>query len=207
MARKKANNYFHMFVGMAEDAIQAAQLLEKTAKSYNPDKMEKLVKSMHEIEHGADMKKHAIIKALASEFITPIDREDIVSLTWELDDVLDLIEEVYQNFYMFNILDIKPYAIDFCELIVRSTTAMKACFDEFENFQKSKTIAGKLIEVNVIEELADSLYAKAMRDLYLKEKDPIKINAWSALYDKLERTCDRCEHVADAIERVITKNS
>lgn len=207
MARKKSNNYFQMFIGMAEDSIRASQLLEKTAKSYNPDKIERQVKSIHEIEHGTDEKKHEIIKALATEFITPIEREDIVSLTWELDDVLDLIEEIFQTFYMFNIQEIRPHAIDFCDLIVRSTTAMKACFDEFENFHKSETIIGRIIEVNVVEELADALYLKAMRELYTKEKDPIKILAWSTIYDKLERTCDRCEHVADAIERVIMKNS
>jgi len=34
----------------------AAHQLEKTVKNYNPDKIEKLNKTMHEIEHGADLK-------------------------------------------------------------------------------------------------------------------------------------------------------
>jgi hypothetical protein len=196
-----------MFVAIAEDAIKAAQHLEKTVKDFNGAKTEKLAKSMHEIEHGADLKKHDLMKALADEFMTPIEREDIVTLASELDDVLDYIEEVFQLFFMFNIQEMRPQAIDFADLIVRSTTAMKVCFDEFHNFRRSQTIGGKIIEVNVVEELADVLYIKAMRELYTKEKDPVKINAWGIIFDKLEKICDHCEHVADTIESVIMKNT
>lgn len=206
MAKKKSN-YYQMFVAIAEDAIKAAQYLEKTVKDYNGAKTEKLAKSMHEIEHGADLKKHELMKTLADEFMTPIEREDIVTLAWELDDVLDYIEEVFQLFFMFNIQEMRPQAIDFADLIVRGTTAMKVCFDEFHNFRRSQTIGGKIIEVNVVEELADVLYIKAMRELYTKEKDPVKVNAWGIIFDKLEKTCDRCEHVADTIESVIMKNT
>ena len=204
---KKKSNYYEMFVAIAEDAIKAAQYLDKTVKDFNPAKTEKMAKSMHEIEHGADLKKHELMKTLADEFMTPIEREDIVTLACELDDVLDYIEEVFQLFFMFNIQEMRPQAIDFADLIVRGTTAMKICFDEFHNFRRSQTIGGKIIEVNVVEELADVLYIKAMRELYTKEKDPVKVNAWGIIFDKLEKTCDRCEHVADTIESVIMKNS
>lgn len=196
-----------MFSDIANDAIFAAHHLEKTVKNYNPEKMEKLNKTMHEIEHGADLKKHQMMKMLVAEFITPIEREDIATLSYMLDDVLDSIEEVFQMFFMYNVKSMRPEAIDFVELIVRATEAMKACFDEFENFRKSDLIAKKIVEVNVIEELADSLYFKTVHELYTKEKDPLHIMVWVRLYDRFERICDECEHVADAIGSVIMKNS
>ena len=204
---KKNNNYYNMFSDIANDAIFAAHHLEKTVKNYNPEKMEKLNKTMHEIEHGADLKKHQMMKTLVAEFITPIEREDIATLSYMLDDVLDSIEEVFQMFFMYNVKSMRPEAIDFVELIVRATEAMKACFDEFENFRKSDLIAKKIVEVNVIEELADSLYFKTVHELYTKEKDPLHIMVWVRLYDRFERICDECEHVADTIGSVIMKNS
>jgi predicted phosphate transport protein (TIGR00153 family) len=204
---KKNNNYFDMFISIADDAIRAALALEKAVKSYDVEKMEKMQKTMHEIEHGADEKKHALMKHLASEFITPIEREDIVNLVFELDDVLDLIEEVTQLFYMYNIQKMRLAAIEFATLLVRSTQALKTCFDEFEHFLKSEEIIKRIVEVNVIEEIADALYMRAVRDLYTKEKDPITITAWTVIFDKLERACDRCEHVADTIESVMMKNT
>ena len=204
---KKDNNYFKMFSDIANDAIIAAHQLEKTVKNYNPDKIEKLNKSMHEIEHGADEKKHTMMKMLVAEFITPIEREDIGTLSYMLDDVLDSIEEVYQMFYMYNVKTMRPEAIDFVDLIVRSTEAMKACFDEFEHFRKSDLISKKIVEVNVIEELADTLYFKTIRELYTKEKDPMHVMIWVRIFDRFERICDQCEHVADTISSVIMKNS
>lgn len=204
---KKDNNYYNMFSDIANDAIFAAHHLEKTIKNYNPDKIEKLNKNMHEIEHGADEKKHKMMKMFVSEFITPIEREDIGTLSYMLDDVLDSIEEVYQMFYMYNVKAMRPEAIDFVDLIVRSTEAMKACFDEFENFRKSDLISKKIVEVNVIEELADALYFKTVRELYTKEKDPMHVMTWVRIFDRFEKICDQCEHVADTISSVIMKNS
>ena len=204
---KKDNNYFSMFSEIAGDAIVAARQLEKTVKNYNPEKIEKLNKSMHEIEHGADEKKHEMMKLLAAEFITPIEREDIGTLSYMLDDVLDSIEEVYQMFYMYNVKEMRPEAIDFVELIVRSTEALKSCFDEFEHFRKSDLIAKKIIEVNVIEELADALYFKTMRELYTKEKDMMNVMVWASIFDHFEKICDHCENVSETISSVIMKNS
>ena len=204
---KKNNNYYNMFSDIANDAIIAAHHLEKTVKNYNPDKMEKLNKTMHEIEHGADLKKHQMMKMLVAEFITPIEREDIATLSYMLDDVLDTIEEVFQMFFMYNVKSMRHEAIDFVDLIVRATEAMKACFDEFENFRKSDLIAQKIVEVNVVEEIADALYFKTVHELYSKEKDPIHIMVWVRLFDRFEKICDQCENVADAIGSVIMKNS
>lgn len=204
---KKDNNYYKMFSDIADDAIKAAYLLEKTVKNYHPDKMEKQNKVMHEIEHAADLKKHQMMKHLISEFITPIEREDIATLSYMLDDVLDSIEEVFQMFFMYNVREMRPDACDFVDLIVRSTEAMKACFDEFENFHKSDLIARKIVEVNVIEELADALYFKTVRELYTKEKDVMHVMVWVRIFDRFEKICDQCEHVADTISSVIMKNS
>jgi len=35
----------------------------------------------------------------------------------------------------------------------------------------------------------------------------LHIMVWVRLYDRFERICDECEHVADAIGSVIMKNS
>lgn len=203
----KNNNYFHMLMDISQDTITAARNLEKMINEFNPDKMPKLIEKMHGIEHEADLKKHHLMKELLSEFMTPIDREDIVQLVQELDDVIDMIEEVFQSFYMYYIREMRSPAKDFAELIVKSTMALKACFDELENFRKSDILKVKVVEVNVVEEIADSLYIKSMRELYESDADTRTLNTWGIIYSKLEKVCDSCEHVADAIESIVMKNS
>ena len=143
---------------------------------------------MHEIEHAADQKKHEMMEHLISEFITPIEREDIATLSYMLDDVLDMIEEVMQMFYMYNVQEMRLVTREFARLIVRSTEALKDCFDEFENFRKSDLIAKKIVEVNVIEELADQLYFRSVRELYTTDQEPITIIVWVRIFDCFERS-------------------
>lgn len=203
----KNNNYFNMLIDISGDTIVAARQLEKMINDYQPEKMPKLIEKVHAIEHEADAKKHHVMKELLSEFMTPIEREDIVALVQELDDVIDAIEEVFQSFYMYNIQQMRQPAKDFAELIVKSTMALKACFDELENFRKSDVLMGKVVEVNVVEEIADSLYLKSMRELYTSDAETKTLNTWGIVYSKLEKICDSCEHVADTIESVVMKNS
>lgn len=204
---KKNNNYFEMFSDIAADAILAAQQLERTIINYNPEEIENLNTVMHEIEHAADQKKHQMMKLLISEFITPIEREDIASLSFMLDEVLDMIEEVMQMFFMYNVQEMRPAAKEFAALIVRSTEALKACFDEFEHFRKSDLIGKKIVEVNEIEELADRLYFRSVRELYTVVEDPIEITVWVRIFDRFEKVIDQCENLADILASVIMKNS
>jgi len=78
---------------------------------------------------------------------------------------------------------------------------------ELYNFRKSTLIKEKVVEVNGLEEEGDRLYTEAMRRLYTDEKDPVAILVWTTMYDRLEKCCDSCEHVADMVEQVIMKNS
>ena len=56
------------------------------------------------MEHAADLVKHEMMSELARAFITPIEREDILELMQELDDVTDDIEDVLIRTYIFHIL-------------------------------------------------------------------------------------------------------
>jgi len=204
---KKDNNYFKMFMDIAADAITAATHLKETINNYDPEKIHEQMLAMHEVEHAADNKKHQMMEKLIAEFITPIEREDIITLSWALDDVLDYMEEIYQILFMHNVKSMRKEALVFGELIYQSTVALKTCFDEFEHFKRSKILPKRLIEVNAIEEKADKLYIDAVRRLHLDESDPSKVHTWSVLFLQLERTIDRIEQVADTIELVIMKNS
>jgi len=34
----------------------------------------------------------------------------------------------------------------------------------------------------------------------------VAVIAWTAMFDRLEKCCDCCEHVADVVEMVVMKN-
>jgi hypothetical protein len=46
-----------------------------------------------------------------------------------------------------------------------------------------------------------------MKELFEEEKDVLEVVKWQEIYKSLENVLDSCEDVADAMERVIIKNS
>ena len=182
-------------------------MLHEVLSNYNPLEIEAQQLKIHEVEHSADKTMHAIMNRLAKEFITPIEREDIISLVQNIDDVVDCIEDVIIRIYMFNVTKIRPEALEFTELIVKCCEGLKSAAEEFSNFRKSKTIKEHIIEVNHLEDIGDKMYTRAMRDLYIVSKDPIEIIIWTDLFNILEKCFDECEDVANLMESIIMKNT
>lgn len=207
MVRKKGYNYFDAFVELVQYSCEAATLLNKTVNEFKLDNFEEIMTQMHDIEHAGDMGKHQLMKKLAREFITPIEREDIMALTDAIDNVTDTIEDVLMCIYMFNIVTIRKDAAEMTEIIVKCCEALKEAMQEFGNFRKSQTLHSLIVEINRLEEEGDALFIKATRNLYVEKVDPVEIIAWGQTFKYLEKCCDACEDVSEVIESVRMKNS
>lgn len=204
---KKNSPYFDDFITMVDFSCQAAAYLNTVLTDFRYDGLAVSREEMHKIEHAEDEVKHDIMKRLAKEFVSPIDREDIIQLASDLDDVTDKIEDVLIRMYMYNVKAVRPAALAFSDIIMRCCNALQQALVEFPNFHKSTTLQQKIIEVNTLEEEGDDIYIDAMHKLYKEHHDPIEVVVWSELFDRLEDCCDACEHVADSLELVVMKNS
>ena len=204
---RKGNNYFEMLAELVDYSCDAANLLQSTLSNFDVNEVEKKIHEMHDIEHTADLKKHDMMNKLAGEFITPIERGDIIDIAHYIDNVTDDIEEVLIRIYMYNIRDIKREAIDFSNIIIKSCNELKKIMKEFHNFKKSSEIQKLIININGLEEEGDRLYFSTIRKLYTTSKDPIELMTWTDIFNDLEKCCDAFESVANLIESVIMKNS
>ncbi len=205
--KKSVFNYFDAFANLSKFSYKLAVSLNDTLKNFDARKITEKVKAAHEIEHNADIAKHDIMNRLVKEFLPPIASEDITSLTQEIDDVTDSIEDVLIYIDMFNIQTIRPEVLKFTELLVSCTKAMDEALEEFKNWKNSKTLHEKIVEINRLEEVGDSLYVDFMRNLYHTSKDPIELMCWTEVLHRLERCADNCEDVANIIESIVMKNS
>lgn len=204
---KKETDYFEYFRRSAEYASKAATLLDEIFRTYNKDNFRQRVDQMHELEHEADANRHGMIEQLVKEFIPPIEREDIVSLAQELDNVVDAIDDVVLRVYMFDVETIRPEALQFTELIIRCCSALQEAVTEFRNFKSSKTLKEKLIRVNTLESEGDALHSESVRRLFIEHTDPMEILIWMKIFDDCEDCLDACEDAVDIIESVIMANS
>ncbi|MDR0513854.1 MAG: DUF47 family protein [Coriobacteriaceae bacterium] len=201
-------DYFSALERQGEFACEEALMLVALFKDFDPGALPDQASAMHEIENAADQQNHELFTHIAIEFLTPIDREDIAEMAQRLDDIVDYIEDVPQQLYMFNIQKLNPYAQAMAEIIQRATLALVAALKEFRHFKKTHTLSDRIIEINDLEEEADKLYSRSIRDLYVNHADdPVYIMSWSNVFLRMERCIDACENVADMMGTIVLKNT
>lgn len=199
--------YFENYVACTTLAKQAAAYLVECLENYNADQLEDMIKQMHVYEHSADIKKHEMNETLAKAFVTPVDREDLDMLSQQMDNVLDILEEVLQKMYIYDIKEIEPAAITYAKHLVKACDLLGEIMGEFENFKKSKTLHGLVVACNDVEEECDKLYLTSMRELTKSSKDVLNTISWYNIYDCFESCVDACEHVSECVSSIIMKNT
>lgn len=207
MAKKNGEKYFDIFVELVQYSCDAAALLYEIMHNFQAKDLEQTMAEMHQIEQAGDAGRHRMMESLAREFITPIEREDIMAMADAIDNITDTIEDVLMRIYMFNFTTLREDATKMAGIIVRCCEALKEALQEFGNFRKSKSLRDLVIEINRLEEEGDALFVKATRNLYVDREDPVEILAWAQTLDYLEKSCDACERVSEVIESVMMKNS
>ncbi len=207
MAKKQDAFYFDSFVSCVEDACKAADILQGALENFCPDKLKTQLDQIHAVEHTADTKKHAVMEQLIKAFITPIEREDIILLTQNIDEMVDKIEDVLMRMYCNNVRSVRQDALAMSRLLVLCCKEVRVLMTEFPEFKRSKKLKEHIIQINSIEEEADRQYIECVRQLHTTCTDPIEVMAWHEIYGYLEKCFDACEHVAETVETVIMKNT
>ena len=208
MAKKGKFNYFDAFEQQIEIALEESEILVEAIENFeSADKLEDILKRAHEIEHKGDQVNHEIHASVSVDFITPIERADILELAGRIDDITDMIEGVLQRFYMFNIHFMHDDAIEFARIINKSLKALRKSMENFREFKKIKKIRAMISDVKELEEEADALYMKSIRKLYTTDNDDaVRVEVWSRLFDRLEAACDACDAVGDTMADIVLKN-
>ncbi|MDO5329190.1 MAG: DUF47 family protein [Coriobacteriia bacterium] len=210
MAKKKKFDYFDSFHQQSALAVKEADLLIEIIENFtNASKLYEPMQHAHDIEHAGDEINHKIRKNITLDFITPIDREDLMELAGALDNLIDDIEDIIQHFYIYDVHVMHPDCIEFAKLLKKSCEALHNCTKSFGEYKKNRDkVRQAIIEVNDVEEEADILYVDSMRNLFTEHNDkPMRVIVWGAIFELFEDCCDACEHAADVIGDAVLKNS
>ena len=199
----REEQFFTMFLKQVNTICEASKLLLDGARAGN-SQLASISQQIKTLETKGDELIHDIFTRLNQTFITPLDPEDIHSLSSSLDNVLDGIEDAAHRMTAYRLEPITPVILELCEIVHRSTATLK---EAFEALDKKRGVMEHCIEVNRLEDEADKVVRKAISELFIQEKDPITIMKLKEVYEFLEATTDYCEDVADVLQAVVVKNS
>ena len=199
----REEKFYELFLDQVKIIAEAATLLHTGVQAGN-SRLKLASEKINVLEGQADEIIHEIFQKLNQTFITPLDPEDIHSLSSRLDDVMDGLEDLAYRIVAYKIDPIPPALIEGCKELVACVDSLHKAFAALKSNQK---LVEHCIEVNRIEEIVDVLTRRAIKDLFNHEKDAIQLIKLKEIYELLEATTDSCEDVAVALQNVVVKNS
>ena len=198
----RETRFFDLFEEDAANVLGAARLFEAMLRTF--DAPEERAREIRDAEHRGDEISHDIGHRLEATFVTPFDREDIHGLISGLDDVLDYIEECADTFVLYRITSPTAVAVQQASIIVRQCEQLHEALGHLRGFEGLEQY---WIEVHRLENEGDALARNAIADLFAGGMDPIEVIKWKDVYGLLETTIDKCEDVANIIERITIKQA
>ena len=161
--------------------------------------------TIEDLEHEGDRIVHEIYTMLDKSFITPIDREDISKLTILYDDVLDAIWDVTNRMHLMRPVNKLEYMTSFPVIIEKSVSEIDDALKLIRVMDR-KTIEKHVINVHTYENQADNLHDITLSEIF--QLDDVKeLLKHKEILEKLEKSVDYCEDVADVLRDIVTKYS
>jgi predicted phosphate transport protein (TIGR00153 family) len=194
--------FFELFKNAAHNMIEGSRLLKEMMEQYQPASEQ--AKRIKEVEHVGDGITHDIARRLNRTFITPIDREDIHDLASALDDILDVTEAIADRFVLYKVTKPTERAVKLADLLYQASVAVGAAVDRLGFAHPD--IKECSVQVNSLENEADRISRDAISELFDKETDPMAVIKWKEIYEGFETGTDRCEDVANILERIALKH-
>ncbi len=222
MARKKKFDYFEAFETIAKCGEEYADAVaaffqehfdeEKGYGEVSSKETLEALTDLHAIEDKADAEVHEVLANLAVEFMTPIEREDILSMIYELDDIVDELDDVLQRMYMYNVTVVIPELIEMSKVVQKTTDAVNKACKRLANYKKAKTIKAQVDKISELEDEGDLVYIKAVHAIYAEAMEKgveyhLRAQGLAGVLQALERSADASEAVGDTMVTVVMKNS
>jgi len=200
-----------MVLEHSQATVMATEQLDRCISFALQGKREDLMRSFEILqlkEKEADLLKRKIIGELAKGDLPISEREDLMRLARQTDDVIDWINETGRILVEFNLRDmpeeIKTTTTEMAQTIKSCVIKLDDCIEKLTNreFQDALKAAD---EVERLEERQDALYQQARHSISSLKVEAVEIGQailLSDFMDALETITDRCEDSCDEV-RVI----
>ncbi|MDR3270000.1 MAG: DUF47 family protein [Peptococcaceae bacterium] len=204
LGSKREDPFYQLFEQSAELTCVAAQRLEQMMQQDFITTAD--AEEMNRLENQADAINTQIVDRLNTTFITPLDREDIYTLSQVMDDVMDFTEGTVERMLLYRTGKPSNGALEMAGAIIVATQHLRTAFSYLNNMKfKKNDILAAIETVYQVENNGDKLYQREVARLFEEVKDPIEIIKWKEILELMESILDHCEIVGDHLKGVVLK--
>jgi uncharacterized protein len=194
--------FFDLFEEAGTNTVRAADLLDQLLRGWPENK--ELGRELLICEQEGDRITHDLIRKANNTFVTPIEREDILTLASGLDDIVDFTEEAADYLNLYKIEAPMEQAQRLSHVLLQCTRQIAEAMPRLRGF---RDINHFLVEINRLENDGDRITREAIASLFDGGIDPMVVIRWKDIYERLEAAIDACERVAHILESVVIKNA
>lgn len=165
------------------------------------------LEQVHQLEHRGDDLVREMNLALDETFVTPIDREDLHTLSNKLDDVLDYIYAAAQAFVTYHVLEKTAAMEQMLKLLSEATTVLREAVPQLRQHRFDQ-IAPARTRIVALEKRIDGVYREEMKSLYRNPAiDAKELLRQQSVLNALEAAMDTCQDAADVLENIAVKHA
>ena len=157
------------------------------------------------LEHEPDHVVSELLSHANTMFVTPYDREDLVTLAFAVDDVADAAENAAELLGLYGVERPTKQSFELCRLLVQAAEELAALLSELRGLRGS---SDRIRAIKEIEDEADDVARAARASLFKDDLiDPVLVIRWKDIYEALEEAVDACETAAHRVGNVLVKNA
>ena len=157
------------------------------------------------LEHEADRVVSELLSHANSMFVTPFDRDDIVTLAFAVDDVADVAESAAELLGLYGVERPTKQSFELCRLLVQAAEELAALLSELRTLRGS---SDRIRAIKQLEDEADDVARAARASLFKDDRiDPVLVIRWKDIYEALEDAVDACDTAAARVGNVLVKNA
>jgi predicted phosphate transport protein (TIGR00153 family) len=202
--KSKPDKFLQLLSEQTNLTVKGLELLTVYLHKRDPETARKITA----VEKNADEIRRILVEELMKTFITPIDREDIFTLSREIDDVLDYANTTVDE---MEILDVNTteYMEQMAVLLRDASFEIKQAVERLQD--RHYNVANEHARrAKALENQVESVYRKALADLFCGTKSVkhvVNMLKVREIYRHLSNASDREDDAANVISDIWMKTS
>ncbi len=203
---KKDEAFYDLLEASAAEARHCAILLKDVLAHLGGDSSAQL-ETIRQSRRKHKKLAQEITERLCRTFVTPLDREDIESLSSALHKIPKTVEKIAERLAVCPVKftsDIVSKQVSLLDQATNEVTGMVGGLRKKVSLEQTQDMQDRLQH---IEGDGDRMLMDLLRQLYNQQVDPIEVIILKDLYEMLERAIDRCRDAGNVVFQMVLKYS
>lgn len=158
-----------------------------------------------EREHDADRIVSELLGLTNAMFVTPYDRDDLITLAFAVDDVADAAENASELLGLYGVENVTKQSLELCNLLVQASRELSLLLAGLKEKRGSEE---RVVAIKELEDRGDDVARAARASLFKDDRiDPVIVIRWKDIYEALEDAIDACDTAANRVGNILVKNA